>query len=109
MKCNSKAAQLQKAVNYAVNQRYDELFDGIQTTIAQQLIAAMLYTLEVNEGYGKTRIRRVFDELTSTFDDMDGVGFAGSFDSSDLVDRAKERYGIDLREEVQVGRHKNKG
>lgn len=103
-----KQASIQKAVSYACNQKYDEIFDEIQDTIARQLVAAMLYTLEVNEGYGEKRIKRVVKELSGTFADMGGVGFAGQFDALDLVDRLKEKYGIDLKKEISVGKHENR-
>jgi phosphoenolpyruvate synthase/pyruvate phosphate dikinase len=108
MNCNSKQARLQKAINYAAKIKHDEIFESIQTEIAQQLIAAMLYTLETCEDYEPEDLRRVFNELNGTYDDMRGVGFAGQFDGTDLIDRAKERYGIDIRAEVSVGRHRNK-
>lgn len=109
MKCTNKQARTQKAVNYAMSLKIDELWEDIQTQIAQQLIAAMLYTLEVSEDYEPQDMRRVFDELSSTFDDMRGVGFVPEFDGDDLMQRCKERYGIDLEAEVKVGKHKNKG
>lgn len=109
MKANNKQVRVQKLTKFVINQQIDAIYEDIQTQIAQQLIAAMLYTLEVSEGYGQKRIRRVFDALSSTFDDMRGVGFVPEFDGDDLMQRCKERYGIDLEKEVKVNRHKNKG
>lgn len=109
MKANNKQVRVQKLTKFVINQQIDAIYEDIQTQIAQQLIAAMLYTLEVSEGYGQKRIRRAFDALSSTFDDMRGVGFVPEFDGDDLMQRCKERYGIDLEKEVKVNRHKNKG
>lgn len=109
MKANNKQVRVQKLTKFVINQQIDAIYEDIQTQIAQQLIAAMLYTLEVNEGYGQKRIRRVFDALSSTFDDMRGVGFVPEFDGDDLMQRCKERYGIDLEKEVKVDKHKKKG
>lgn len=109
MKANNKQVRVQKLTKFVINQQIDAIYEDIQTQIAQQLIAAMLYTLEVSEGYGQKRIRRVFDALSSTFDDMHGVGFVPEFDGDDLMQRCKERYGIDLEKEVKVDRHKKKG
>lgn len=109
MRANSKEVIAQKRANYVIGQKIDMIFDDIQLQIAQQLIAAMLYTLEVSEGYGAKRIRRIFNALSSTYDDMRGVGFVSEFDGDDLIERAKERYGIDILGEVTVGKHKAKG
>lgn len=88
---------------------YEEHQNEIQQSIAVQLLAAVLYTLNVCEDYGAKRLRRVFNEINSTFEDMSGVGFAGRFDTDDLVTLCKEKFGIDLAAEVSVGNCKTKG
>ena len=92
-----------KEVEREYMRRYQEHQNAIQKDIAEQLLAAVLYTLNVCEGFGKARLRRVFDEINGTFEDMAGVGFAGEFDCDDLTELVRERFGIDLKKEVRVG------
>ena len=80
--------------------QYDEIRKEIAKDIAEQLTAAVLYTLNVCEGFGEKRLRRFFEELNGTFQDMDGVGFAGSFDADDLTSLVREKFGIDLAAEI---------
>jgi hypothetical protein len=74
----------------------------IQQDIAVQLTAATLYTLATWHGWGKVRLKRFVGELNSTFEDMNGAGFAGKFDTGDLEQLVLEKYGIDLDKEIEV-------
>lgn len=98
-----------KEVEREYMRRYQEHQDAIQKDISVQLLAAVFYTLNVCEGFGKARLRRVFAEINGTFEDMAGVGFAGEFDTDDLTDLVRERFGIDLKNEVRVGNCTYKG
>lgn len=95
--------RIAKEVDREYTRRYQEHQNAIQKDIAVQLLAAVLYTLNVCEDYGKQRIQRVFNEINGTFADMSGVGFAGRFDGDDLTELCKERFGIDLKAEITVG------
>lgn len=92
--------RVMKEVEREYTRRYQEHQNAIQKDISVQLVAAVLYTLNVCEGYGKTRIQRIFKEINGTFEDMHGVGFAKQFDGDDLTDLIRERFGIDLRAEI---------
>jgi hypothetical protein len=89
-----------KEVEREYTRRYQEHQNEIQKDITVQLIAAVLYTLNVCEDFGKKRLRRFFEELNGTFEDMNGVGFAGEFDADDLTALVRERFGIDLEAEI---------
>lgn len=80
--------------------QYDEIRKEIVKDIAEQLTAAVLYTLNVCEDYETEDIQRVFREINGTFEDMAGVGFAGEFDADDLTELVRERFGIDLAAEI---------
>ncbi len=98
-----------KEVEREYTRRYREHQNVIQKDITVQLLAAVLHTLNVCEGFGKARLRRVFDEIGGTFEDMNGVGFAGRFDADDLTELVRERFGIDLKAEVNVSAFTMKG
>ena len=93
--------RVMKEVEREYTRRYQEHQNAIQRDISVQLTAAVLYTLNVCEGFGKARLRRVFDEINGTFEDMNGVGFAGRFDCDDLTELVRERFGIDLEAEIK--------
>jgi len=102
------ASRMKKLAKQAVAAEVGELDelkrkwqDEIQTDIARQLTAAVLYSLNVRYGWGRVRLRRFLDELDSTFSDMDGVGIISPFDCDDLIERIKQDHGIDLVKEIQ--------
>ena len=93
--------RVMKEVEREYSRRYQEHQNAIQKDISVQLTAAVLYTLNICEGFGAKRLRRFFEELNGTFEDMNGVGFAGRFDTDDLTELVRERYGIDLKSEIK--------
>ena len=101
--------RVRKEVEREYMRRYQEHQNAIQRDISVQLLAAVLYTLNVCEDYETEDIQRVFREINGTFEDMAGVGFAGEFDTDDLTDLVREKFGIDLKAEVRVGRCTCKG
>lgn len=101
--------RVMKEVEREYTRRYQEHQNAIQKDITVQLTAAVLYTLNVCEGFGAKRLRRFFGELNGTFEDMSGVGFAGRFDADDLTDLVREKFGIDLKAEVRVSECTCKG
>jgi hypothetical protein len=92
--------RVMKEVEREYMRRYQEHQNAIQRDIAVQLLAAVLYTLNVCEDYETEDIQRVFREINGTFEDMAGVGFAGRFDADDLTELVRERFGIDLAAEI---------
>lgn len=82
--------------------RCDELQAKIQKDIAIQYVATVMYTLEVWYGWGAKRQRRFMNRVGESFKDMNGVGFVGSFNADDLKNHIKEKFGIDLDNEIQV-------
>lgn len=93
--------RVQKEVEKEFTRQYQELQNGIQKDIAVQLTAAIFYTLATWHGWGKKRLTRLMKEISTTFEDMDGVGFAGQFDTGDLVQKIKDDFGIDLKAEIK--------
>lgn len=94
--------RVMKEVEREYTRRYQEHQNAIQKDISVQLTAAVLYTLNICEGFGAKRLRRFFEELNGTFEDMNGVGFAGEFDCDDLAEAVREKFGIDLESEIKV-------
>ena len=93
--------RVQIEVEKEVTRQYQEIQNNIQKDIAVQLTAAIFYTLATWHGWGKVRLSRLMKEITTTFEDMNGVGFAGKFDTDDLVEKIKNDYGIDLNAEIK--------
>lgn len=93
--------RVQKEVEQEVTRQYQEIQNTIQQDIAVQLTAAIFYTLATWHGWGAKRLKRLMKEITTTFEDMSGVGFAGKFDTDDLVEKIKNDFGIDLKVEIK--------
>lgn len=92
--------RVMREVEREYSRRYQEHQNAIQKDISVQLVAAVLHTLNICEGFGAKRLRRFFKELNGTFEDMNGVGFAGEFDCDDLAEQIREKFGIDLKSEI---------
>lgn len=93
---------IQEEADKEFNRRYSELYSMMQKNIAVQYTAAVMTTLEQWYGWGAQRQRQFFDRVNSTYADMGGVGFSGEYDSLDLVEHIKEKFGIDLFAEIEV-------
>ena len=94
--------QIREEVQKEYDARYEEHQRAIQHSVAVQLTAIFLYMMHVNYGFGRERLRKLLDCLTSTCEDMTGCGFVKPFDCEDLVDWCKEYAGIDLDKEIQT-------
>ena len=101
--------RVRKEVEREFNAQYQALQNEIQHDISVQLTAAIFYTLATWHGWGKKRLRRLMKEISTTFEDMNGVGFAGQCDTGDLVEKSKNDYGIDLNAEIKCEPCKTKG
>lgn len=93
---------IQEEADKEFNRRYSELYLMMQKSIAVQYTAAVMTTLEQWYGWGSQRQRQFFDRVNNTYADMGGVGFSGEYDALDLVEHIKEKFGIDLNEEIEV-------
>ena len=90
-----------KEIEREYSRRYIEHQREISRDLAIQFTAAALYTLNVCEDFDCEHLRKFFNALNGTFEDMNGVGFAGEFDCDDLTELCKERFGIDLENEIK--------
>lgn len=100
MKARPSTAATRRIVKEEVQREMTQYQIAIQDDVSRQLIAVMLYSLHVRFGFGKKRLREIFDEIDSTFSDMNGVGIVPPFDTDDLIARCKDEFGIDLLAEV---------
>lgn len=93
--------RVRKEVEREFNAQYQALQNDIQHNISVQLTAAIFYTLATWHGWGKKRLKRLMKEISTTFEDMNGVGFAGEFNTDDLVEKIKDDFDIDLKAEIK--------
>lgn len=94
---------IKKEVAKEYDARYKEHQLQIQTDIASQLTAIFLYTMKVNYGFGAKRLRQLFNDISSTCEDMNnGCEFVGKFDCTDLIKWVKKYADIDLKKEIET-------
>lgn len=89
-------------VKATVKKEFENCKDLIRRDTTLQITAIIFYTLAVNEGWGRVRLRRLMDQITGTADDMSGVGFCPEFNALDCAAFIKDRYGIDLEKEIMI-------
>lgn len=73
------------------------------------MIAVVLYSLHLR-GWRKKRLTRAFKDIAQIYDFMrSGIMNGQKFDSDDCIQFIKDKYGIDLIEEVSVEIKEKKG
>lgn len=100
MKALPSTAATRRVIKQEVAREMEQYQIQMQDDISRQMLAVMLYSLHVRFGFGKKRLREIFDEIDSTFSDMSGIGIVKPFDTDDLIARCKDDFGIDLMAEV---------
>lgn len=82
-----------------------QVYDLVVDEITAQILSTVIYTLEVEYGFGKKRIRDFCNALHRTNADMiKGVDFFGqkrTLDLSRYDEEIKRKYDIDLRKEFK--------
>ena len=78
------------------------LYDKVGFDVAAQLLSVVLYSLEINYGWKRDRLRAFVNNLHSTAELACGTDIFGkSIDTEQLISHINDRYGIDLRAEVK--------
>jgi hypothetical protein len=93
---------IQEEVDRDFEKRNRELYLECQNDIACQLTAAVLVTLEQWYDFEPNDLKKFFERLNNTYEDLSGVGFVKAITPTDLVDHVKEKIGIDLEKEISV-------
>lgn len=89
-------------VTKLVEQEYKTLFDTAVDEVTHQIYAVMLTTLDKTYGWRKKRLRRFIKEVEAISKLMVNSTMRSDFDAYKCEEYLKDRYGIDLREEVKI-------
>lgn len=93
--------ELQKIISDMFDEKYDEVFESVRVDITSQMLAVMLYSKVVHDGYGKKRLLREIDNLKSTFKIMNEGVLGKTFSPLDIKEHFKDNYGIDTDEIIK--------
>lgn len=86
----------------AVKDEVRRLYDQISCDIAAQLFSVVLFSLETNYGWKRDRLKAFVNNLHSTAELASGTDIFGkSISTEQLIEHIRDRYGIDLRDEVR--------
>ena len=92
----------EETIEKAMNAELDRLYDKVSFDVAAQLLSVVLYSLEINYGWKRERLKAFVNNLHSTAELACGTDIFGkSIDTEQLIAHIKNRYGIDLRAEVK--------
>lgn len=92
----------QETYEEAVKAEVRRLYDQIGFDIAAQMFSVVLFSLETNYGWKRDRLKAFVDNLHSTAELASGTDIFGKSISTDqLIEHIRDRYGIDLRDEVR--------
>ena len=95
-------SKLTKAVADEISKAYPQMQNQIQEDVAKQVVAMVLKTLDEFYGWKKKRLSNFVDNLNIVCEEMEGTGFAKSYDADDLKVSMKKLYGIDLDEKIKT-------
>ena len=101
---------LEKEVKKEMDERYNEVFDEIVQDIGTQLMANVLYTLDKYYGFKGKRLKEFVENCNDVCKSMENPNIFNSkkrWTADDNVRYIKDKYGIDLDEEMTFERDKN--
>lgn len=90
------------SVNKEVEKKYKQIFNLAVDEITYQIYAVMLATLDKTYGWRKKRLRRFIREVEAISKLMVNSTMRSDFDAYKCVEYLRDRYGIDLRQEVKI-------
>ena len=90
------------SVNKAVEKEYKQIFNLAADEITYQIYAVMLTTLDKSYGFRKKRLKKFIKEVEAMSKLMVDNPMRGEFDTYKCMDYLKDKYEIDLREEVKI-------
>lgn len=96
MNCYSR-----KIIRNATAEEYQRQYETHAKDMSVQIIATVLYCFHL-KGWRKKRLYRLFKEINSTYNLMDGAVMGKKFNPDDCKNFIKDKYGIDLDKEVTV-------
>ena len=91
-----------ETIEKAMKAELDRLYDKVGFDVAAQLLSVVLYSLEINYGWKRERLKAFVNNLHSTAELACGTDIFGkTIDTEQLISHIRDRYGIDLRVEVK--------
>lgn len=82
--------------------RYEELFNSARKDLSAQLMAVVLVTLDKTYGFKGKRLKRFIQDVEANFKLIIDNSFATKTDTQTYIDYIKDKYGIDLDEEIKI-------
>ena len=96
-------AQIRREVAAEMDRQEPELFKKHAEMLIPQAMAMFLWTMAINYGWGKSRLRKLAEALHETDYLMDNPSrLHHRFDPTDLIELVKEKYEIDVVKEFPV-------
>lgn len=90
----------QEEYTAALKAEVRELYNKIDEDISAQILALALVCLEINYGWKQRRLRKFVGNLHAMSDFANANVLGKSADTRVMVKHLKDKYGIDLRQEV---------
>lgn len=95
--------QIKREVAAEMERQHKQLFIKTAEELIPQAMAVFLWTMAVNYGWKKKRLRKLVDNLKETDYLMDNPSrLHHRFSPLDCEQEIKEKYGIDLRTELPI-------
>lgn len=93
----------EESFNNAVKAEVCKLYDNINADISAQILAVVLVNLEVNYGWKHDRLCKFVNNLHATAELACNTDvFGKTINTEQLIEHIKDKYGIDLRQEVST-------
>lgn len=90
--------EIKKGVMKELEAYKDEVYEKVTLDVFEQAIAVCLYTLEAEQGWKETRLRRFVVQLEDTCHLLTQDIFGKKITTRDILKHMKEKYNIDLSE-----------
>ena len=95
----------ESAIRQKVQEEYqkykDEVYRQVMEDVIPQILAIVFLTLSNDFGFGKKRLLKIISGMKAYCKLMNTEIFNRKFTTLDLIKQLKDKYGIDLDEEVK--------
>ena len=95
----------ESAIRQKVQEEYqkykDEVYRQVMEDVIPQILAIVFLTLSNDFGFGKKRLLKIISGMKAYCKLMNTEIFNHKFTTLDLIKQLKDKYGIDLDEEVK--------
>ena len=93
--------ELEQIISGMFDEKYEEVYESVRVDITSQMLALVLYSKIIHDGYAEKRLLREIENLKMVFKMMSEGVLGKTFDPTDVRTHLKEKYNIDVEKIIK--------